>query len=79
MDTLFLTFTLTLIFLLGKTHVSFAVLCGIYFQSVTLTWISLNKRASIRKSVRNRVPITLLLHVISDGSRNVDLWGQDFI
>ena len=48
-NTLFLALSLTL-----------TTLCGIHFQCVVPTWISSNKRVSVREGVKKRVSIALL-------------------
>jgi len=60
MDTLFLTLSLTLTLLLVEIHVGTIHWKWIPHKVVRPTWVSSNKRVSVRKSVRKRVFLTFL-------------------
>jgi len=55
MDTLFLTLSLTITLLLGEIHVGTTHWKWIPHKVVRPTWLSPNRRVSVRESARKRV------------------------
>ena len=59
MNSLLLALSITFTFLLGETHVGISIttLCNINFQCMIPTWISPNKKMSVRESIHS-IPLS---------------------
>jgi len=75
MDTLFLTLSLTPTLLLDEIHVGTIFWKLVPHKMVRHTWVSSNRRVSVKESVRNRMLLTFL--IFRNEVKEVDVLVED--